>query len=482
MTAGLLGHLRTLAGHSAVYGAADVLPQAVNFLLVPFFSRYLAPADYGVLALLAFLHAPLKIALRLGLDAGFFRIHYELTTEEDRRRLAGSVVLLSALVAFLVAAVLLPAAGIVAGLLSSDSPPPARLLRLVVADLVVGSFAVVPQALLRIQGRARTFTTLALVRHAANIALKIALLLLGWGVEGVLWSDLLSTVLFVLAQAPVLVRHATPSWSTALLARVLHFGLPKVPHGVLVQAQNLADRRILEAFVTIDDLGRYQVGNTFASATKFPISAFEQAWQPFVYAQVGRPDAGATLARVGTYFFALFTAGALAVAMLGGDALVLLTPPSFHAAASVVPVVALAYLIHGFFLLTSVGIGIEKKARYYPLITLVAASTNVAANFALIPAWGFVGAAWATVLSYAVMAALGFYLSQRLYPLPLEWSRYTRLAAAAAATYGLSRLAPAPAVPAIAAKAALLAAFPLVLWLLRFWTPAEIERVRRLFK
>jgi hypothetical protein len=73
----------------------------------------------------------------------------------------------------------------------------------------------------------------------------------------------------------------------------------------------------------------------------------------------------------------------------------------------VVPVVALAYLLHGVFLLTSIGIGIDRRARYYPLITAVAAAVNIGANFAWIPRHGMMGAAWATVASYAVMAALG---------------------------------------------------------------------------
>ena len=51
--------------------------------------------------------------------------------------------------------------------------------------------------------------------------------------------------------------------------------------------------------------------------------------------------------------------------------------PAFRAAAPVIPVVALAYLLHGVFLLTSIGIGIEKKARYYPMVTAAAAATNV---------------------------------------------------------------------------------------------------------
>src|SRR5512141_77425 len=94
----VFGHLKRLAGHSALYGAADVFTNVVNFLLVPLYTSYLTPADYGTLALLLLFGTVAKIVFRLGLDAGFFRIYYELETEEEQRRLAGTVAVFSALV------------------------------------------------------------------------------------------------------------------------------------------------------------------------------------------------------------------------------------------------------------------------------------------------------------------------------------------------------------------------------------------------
>jgi hypothetical protein len=88
------------------------------------------------------------------------------------------------------------------------------------------------------------------------------------------------------------------------------------------------------------------------------------------------------------------------------------------------------------------------------------------------------GAAWATVLSYGVMAAVGAFLSHRIYPLPLEWGRLVRLAVAAAVSFALSRYAPAALLPALGVKAAAFAAFPALLALCGFLAPSERERLR----
>jgi O-antigen/teichoic acid export membrane protein len=398
---------------------------------------------------------------RLGLDAGFFRVHYDQPDEASRKRLAGTVALFGAAVGAALLALTALAARPLSVLLFGDEPAPARWVVLAAADVAVGTLAFVPLNLLRIRERPGLFSAFSVGRHLVNLLLKVVLLRAGWGVAGVLWSDVVATSVFVLALLPTLRGQVSLAFTVPLLKDALGFGLPKVPHGLFVQIQNLADRKILDLFVPRADVGLYQVGYQLGTAVKFPLSAFEPAWGPFLYAEIKKPDAPRTIARVATVAFAVFAVCATAVAVLGGEALTLLTPwsPEFRAAAPVIPVVACAYLFHGVFLLTSVGIGVSKRARYYPTITAVVAAVNVAANLLLIPRFGMMGAAWATLASYLVMAAMGAVVSQRLYPIPFERGRLLLVAAGAAAVYGLGRLAPAALWPAVGWKALLLAAY-----------------------
>jgi O-antigen/teichoic acid export membrane protein len=457
-----------------------VFTNIVNFLLVPLYTKYLTTADYGDLALLLLFGTLAKIVFRLGLDAGLFRIHYELPTEDERKALAGTVALFAAVVGGALLALVTVVARPLTGLLLGPQAP-ARWVVLVAADVYLGTFAFVPLSLLRIEDRPGLFSVFSAGRHALNTVLKVVFVSRGLGVSGVVWSDLMATGAFALAVLPVLRRHAAPAFSPRLLREALAFGLPKVPHGMLVQVQNLADRKILDLFVTRAEVGIYQLGYTFGTAVKFPLSAFEPAWQPFVYSRIRQADAPLALARVVRFVFAAFVAFGLGVAVLGPELLPLMTPdnPAFRDAAPVIPVVALAYVLHGLFLLTSIGIGVSKQARYYPMVTAAAAATNLGANVALIPALGILGAAWATVLSYAVMAGVGLALSQRLYPLPLEWRRLAWVAGAAALVFTASGFAPRSLFAALAVKTALLASFPVLLFAGGFLRRSEWQAVRR---
>lgn len=459
--------LRKLFSHSALYGAADVFSNAVNFLLVPLYTAFLSPRDYGDLALLLLFSTLAKILFRLGLDSAFFRIHYEMKDAAAQRRLAGTALLFSGAAGaalFALITLLAPALG---RLLLGDADA-ANLVRLAAADVFLGVFSFVPLTLLRIQDRPGLFSLLAGLRHLVNTLLKILLVVKGWGVLGVLVADVSATALFSLALLPQLRRQVSLTLAPDLLGELLRFGAPKVPHGLLLQLQNLADRKILDLFVSRGEVGLYQVGYTFAMGVKFPLSAFEPAWQPFVYSQLNRPDAPRTLARVASIAWAGFLLVGVSLAVVSGELLTLMTPrsPAFRAAAPVIPVVVLAYLLQGLFLLTAVGIGISKKARYYPAVTFVAAATNVVANLLLVPRFGILGAAWATVLSYAAMAGVGFALAQPLFPVPWESRKLLGASALGGIVYAASLLAPAALWGGLAAKAVLLAAFAAALYAL----------------
>jgi O-antigen/teichoic acid export membrane protein len=438
-----------------------VLPRGLSLLLIPLFTHYLSPSDYGALALLALFSTLAKIVFRLGLDAGFFRVHYDQPDDERRRQLAGTIAVFGAVAGMALLAATALLAGPVSWALFGNEPAPARWVVLAAADVAVGTLAFVPLSLLRIRERPGLFSTFSVGRHLLNLLLKVVLVRAGWGVEGVLWSDLVATSVFVLSLLPTLRGHLSFAFAIPLLKDALGFGLPKVPHGLFVQIQNLADRKILDLFVPRSEVGLYQVAYDLGSGPKFATSAFEPAWGPFLYAEIKKPDAPRTIARLATIAFAVFALCAAGVASLGGEALTLLTPysPEFRAAAPVIPVVACAYLLHGVFLLTSVGIGVSKRARYYPTITAVVAVVNVAANFLLIPRFGMMGAAWATLASYAVMAGMGAVISQRLYPIPFEKGRMAAFAAGALAVYVLGGVGPAALGPAIVWKGSLLALY-----------------------
>ena len=151
-----------------------------------------------------------------------------------------------------------------------------------------------------------------------------------------------------------------------------------------------------------------------------------------------KADARAIIKRLFSYFcFGLVTTG-LFLALLGRDAIHTMATQTFWPADRVVPVVVLAYVIYGLFLWTHLGILVANRTGYLGAVSLVAALSNIAFNWLLIPRWGMMGAAWATVLSFAVRFVGAYVASQRLMPIPYDWARALKMASAAMLVYILS--------------------------------------------
>lgn len=470
--------LKRLAHHFAVYGTADVLPYLVNFLLLRVFTAFLSPADYGAFGILSLFGVLTKIFFRMGLDSGFFRIYYDLNSDRDRKVLAttlfSSALAISAALFAACALLAQPLGRLLLGEEVSQSEV-SRWILLVAFDTFLNTFAFVPMNLFRIQGRPAAFTVMTLFRSFLNIALKLGLVVTGWGVTGVLLADAAASLLFVVALLPTLLRNLAPGFSFAMLGQAAAFGLPKVPHGLAHQVLNLSDRKLIEIFVTLAESGLYHIGYMMGTGVKFFLSAFELAWSPFVYAQLEKPDAPRILARIATYAFAALCGFGLLNAIFGRELLFLMAEPKFHAAYPVIPVVVLAYMMQGVFALTSIGIGISKKTRYFPMITIAAAVTNVMLNLFWIPRFGILGAAWSTVAGYALMAALGFWLSNRHYPIPFEGRRLGKIVLAAGVAFGISTLAPPNPWVAVPLKTLSCAIFPAALRVSGFFREDEIR-------
>jgi O-antigen/teichoic acid export membrane protein len=468
--------LKKLAQHSAIYGVADIIPYLVNFLLLPVFTAYLSPEDYGALGILLLFGVLTKIFFRMGLDSGFFRIYYEQTTDRERKLLATTLFVTAVAISLALFALCVAGASPIGrALLGSELPSQAfqEFILLVALDTLLNTFAFVPMNLFRIQGRPQAFTLMTLFRSTINIGLKLLLVVSGWGVAGVLWADVSASLLFVLALSPTLLRNLMWGFSWAMLKEAAAFGVPKVPHGLAHQILNLSDRKLIEVFMTLSATGLYHIGYMMGTGVKFFLAAFELAWSPFVYAQIQKPDAPRTLARVATYAGVTLVGAGLLNAIFGRELLFLMAETRFHDAYPVIPVIVLAYLMQGFFALTSIGIGISKKTVYFPVITFCAAAMNVLLNILWIPQHGILGAAWATVAGYGLMASLGIYLGNKHYPIPFEWSRLLRIVLAAAISFGISTLAPLDWHMAVPIKLIAVATFPLGLYVFGFFSAEE---------
>jgi O-antigen/teichoic acid export membrane protein len=206
------------------------------------------------------------------------------------------------------------------------------------------------------------------------------------------------------------------------------------------------------------------------------LTAFRMAWPAFAYSIKSDDEAKRTYAWVLTYLIVLSTWIATALTLLSPWIVEWLTTPKFASASRVVGPLAFAAVSFGGFIVLSIGIGRARRTQFNWVITGVAAIVNVTLNLILIPPYGMMGAAIATLAAYTVMFVGMAWWAQRIFPVPYQWRRVLTAAAAGVGLAALGKVVDA----GLPLSVGLVALYPLVLLPLGFYLPAERKRLRSL--
>ena len=472
----MIERLKELLRHSAIYGLGSIVARVLGVLLLPLYTRYLSPSDYGLIETLIALSAVLTALVAQGMKSAFFRFYFD-SAEPERRHL----VVRTAFWYVMVASTAVTVAGIVL------APQVSWLLfgthshRGLVSAAFIGLWAALNYeqmtSLFRVEQRSTAYVTATLANVTITIAATILLVVVfDKGPLGVLVGNFTGT-LIVYAALLLYSRHALGLQFDRSLYRAMNrFGLPLVPSAVALWLTNFSDRFFLIKLADAHEVGLYSIGVRVASAIVLLLTAFRMAWPAFAYSIEDDREAQRTYSFVLTYVVFVCCWLALALGLLAPWIVKVITTKPFYPAQNVVAPLAFGVAAFGAYVVVQIGTGRARQTRSNWLVTGAAAAVNVALNLALIPSYGRMGAAIATVVAYTLLFVGMAWRAQQVFPVSYQWRRVATLGVAAVGLTVLGKLLDVPLPVALG----LTAAFPLVLLFLGFYLPAERQRLRRL--
>jgi O-antigen/teichoic acid export membrane protein len=473
----LLGkRLGELARHSAIYGFGSLVSRFIAVLLLPVYTRYLSPSDYGLIETLIALSAILTVLLAAGVKSAFFRFYFDERDEAGKLRVIRTSFWFT---------MVMGTAGLAAGLILAG--PISQLLFGTTshADLVraafVGLWAHVNYeqvtSLFRVEQRSVAYLIATLINLGLTVGATL-LLVVAWDVGpiGVIVGNFTGTLLVYFGLLAYRREQLGLEWDRELLREMNRFGMPLVPSALFLWALNFSDRFFLVKLSGPREVGLYSIGVRMASAIILLLAAFRTAWPAFAYSIEDDDEAKRTYSFVLTYIVVITSWMALALGVLAPWLVRLLTTEAFYSSERVVAPLAFAAAAFGAYIVVVIGIGRARKTRSNWVITGAACALNVALNLILIPPYGMIGAAIATIGAYTTLFVGMAWRAQRIYPVPYQWRRVGTAAGVAIALTVVGRLTDPP----LAAAIAIVAAYPLALLPLGFYLPEERRRIRAL--
>jgi O-antigen/teichoic acid export membrane protein len=197
--------------------------------------------------------------------------------------------------------------------------------------------------------------------------------------------------------------------------RLLRFGAPLMPAGLAMYLMNSADRWFIQHYHGESALGVYAIGARFALVLTLTIETFRKAWWPIAMDAMHSDDGPETYREIARLFMGVGVAAVVYLSFLSPWLVRWLTAPAYHDGWRFVGVLAWQSLFYGFYLVASAGFWKAERTGLAMLVMMAAALLNLALHLLWVPAYGGMGAAIATSLSFLAWIVASLVLSERLW-------------------------------------------------------------------
>ncbi len=423
-----MGIVKKTLWHTAVYATGTLASRGIAVLLIPFYTRVLPKSDVANWDLSMATILFVTPILDLGISAALLRYYHRFETDAERKELFTTCLWFTVLLQAVLLAAALGYAGTLSRVVYGTSEH-AGLLRLVALSGAVTVLSRLPLSWFRAQERSTLYTTLNLVR-AATGPVVILVLVLGFdcAVKGILWGELVGLAAMSLAGF-----HLCRAWmgfrvNTRLLKPLLEFGLPLVPAGIGVAVLTVSDRYFIREWVGAEHLAVYAIGAKAGMMIQFLTQALQTAYAPAAYRVANEPDAPRVFARVLRLLAAAMGMLAITLSAFGPEMLRILAPSEGYShAVAIIPWIAISFAVHSYVFSVMTGFSIVCRTLYATLVICSGGLVKVILNIALIRDFGLEGAAAATFFAFAFELALALRMTQRVYPVPHNWTRLATL-------------------------------------------------------
>ncbi len=422
--------LKELTKDTAVYGISNIVGRFFNFLLVPFYTNVFTKAEYGIAFYIYSFVAFLNIVYIYGMDAAFMKYTSLAENSEEKKDTFSTpflFVFFSSSIATILFLIFKPQIADLINITSEYS----FLIYYVTFILLLDTLALIPFADLRMQRKARKFALIKIINIFINLTLNIVLIkFYNYGIEGMFLSNLIASAFSLTALLPEIFNKLKIRISKETLKKMINFGIPYLPASIAAMMVQMIDVPILRELTDDATVGVYRANYKLGIFMMLFVSMFQYAWQPFFLTNAKEKNAKEMFSKVFTLttivmavvwlLISLFISDLAKIEILPGKFII---GKDFWGGLIIVPIVLLGYLFYGMYINFTAGIYIEEKTKYFPYVTGAGAAANIIVNLFLIPVYGIMGAAVATLISYLVMAAGLFLVSQKFYKINYEYGK-----------------------------------------------------------
>ncbi|MDR4499281.1 MAG: oligosaccharide flippase family protein [Candidatus Scalindua sp.] len=477
----MINQYKDILKHAIIYGLTGLLGRALGFLMIPIYTRYLTPADYGVIEILDVFVSIIGVLVCMGISMSVFKFYYSYDSKKEKNEVISTAIIFT----FLITGVFVFTGVINRELLSNllfQTNAYTKYIKIVLFTFLFDNTFNILLAFIRAQQKSLLYTTISIARLLIGLGLNIYFVVFrGMGVLGILYSGLIMSCSGSILLMVYVIKEVGIKFSIKNSKEMMRYGLPLVPSSIGMFVIHFGDRFFLQRFSDLSQVGLYSIAYKFGFMINLLIVLpFSLVWDAKMFEIEKQDDAKQVYKRVFTYFMFLLIFSFTAITILIKDAMSIVVDEKFFDAYKIVPFIACAYVFNGSCYMLRIGLYLRKKTEYIGIVTAITTCVTIVIYYILIPSMGAMGAAISTLLSFLFWNVLTYVVSQRVYKIRYEWGRIAKLCLTSILLIFFSDLIYFDHCQlSFLLKSFIILLFPLILIALYFYQKPEIDLIKK---
>lgn len=418
---------KKLLGETVIYGIGAILPRVIIFLLNPFYIEYFDGTEefakfVNLYALISFVN----ILLTFGFETAFFRFSAERENVTKTFNTSFWFLTINA-ISFLILVLIFNQP--IANVLDYENNP--EYIKWFAWIAFFDTLCVIPFAWLRFNNRPIRYSAVRVLQSLLQTSLVLVLFLwipssassavgLTEKVSYPFFSNVIGSLLGFVLLLPIILKVKL-QFDLRLFRRMIQYSWPIMLAGFAFMINENFDKAIQRYLIPESDAGAYGGSYKLAVLMTLFVTAYRMGVEPFFFKQMQDKNAKLTYAKVTEYFVIISSIIALGIiANIGWLKVLFIRDEAYWVALDVVPIVVIANLFFGLYYNLSTWYKVTDRTKIGTYISWIGAIITLLLNLLLLPKFGFIISAWATLIAYFTMMLVSYYLGQKYYPIPYK--------------------------------------------------------------
>lgn len=410
----------SLFSSAGIYMITQMINASIPFLLLPVITRYLSPEEFGIYSMFKVVAGLAFSFIGIGINGAITKVYYEKTKNELARYIGNSFFLVTINSIFMYLLFI-----VFPEFFSSVTQIPDSWLWTVILVSYGKVIFQVTLVVWQVQNKPITYAVFQIIQTVLNFGLNlifVILLYLNW--QGAILAETIAFFVFGIIGFGILFKNKSLRFrlNKLDLIHILKFGLPIIPHVIGMYIITASDRLLITNMIGVAETGIYAVGYQIGMIIMILQDSFNKAWVPWLFSNLKnkKDHIEFKIVKITYGYFIIIIVMALGLALISPFLLMVMAGPEYQGAYKFVIWLAIGYAFNGMYKMVTNYIFYVGKTHYLATVTFITAILNLLLSYLFIKAFGAIGAAQATALSYLISFLLTWYIANKVYNMP--WS------------------------------------------------------------